>query len=112
MEIRCLDPQRRDALEESARLVLAFVSACSRPGRRLQRPNEDLRLTLSSAALQDGCYLPESAQRLLEAVSAFGVEIRRREREGDEDPTQEWLEWWSGLSPADDKTFDLVLEIV
>ncbi len=112
MEIRCLDPQRRDALEESARLTLAFVSACSRPGRRGDWRNERLRLTLSSTALQDGCYLPESAQRLLEAVSAFGVEICRQEREGDDAPTPEWAEWWSGLASTDDKGFDLVLEIV
>ncbi len=112
VEIRCLDPQRRDALEESARLALAFVSVCSRPDRRLEWRQDKLRLTLTASALSDGCYLPESAQRLMDAATAYGIEIRRKERDGDGDPPAEWASLWETWAPSDDKTFELVLEIV
>lgn len=112
VEIRCLDPQRRDALEESARLALAFVSVCSRPNRRLQWREDKLRLTLTAAALSDGCYLPESAQRLMDAVSAYGIEVRRQVRAGEGAPPPEWAELWESWELADEKAFELVLEIV
>ena len=112
VEIRCLDPQRRDALEESARLALAFVSVCSRPDRRLEWRRDKLRLTLTASALSDGCYLPESAQQLFEAVLAFGVPVVRRSEAGDEAPPAEWVDWWEVLPEADDRTYEMTLEIV
>jgi hypothetical protein len=112
VEIRCLDPQRRDALEESARLALSFVAVGSRPGFRLNWRQGDLRLALSRTALQDGCYLPETAQQLLEAVQAFGVRVVRCEREGDGAVPEEWTQWWSALPAPDERSFDMVLEIL
>ena len=112
VNIRCLDPLRRDALEESARLALSFVSVASRPGFRLDWKEGALRLTLSTAALLDGCYLPETAQQLLEAVQAFGVQVVRIERDGDEPAPEEWTSWWSALPVGAEKTFDLSLDII
>ena len=112
VHIRCLDPLRRDALEESARLALSFVSVASRPGFHLNWKEGALRLTVSTTALLDGCYLPETAQQLLEAVQAFGVQVVRVEREGDEPAPEEWTNWWSALPVGVDKVFDLNLDIV
>lgn len=111
IEVRCLAPQRRDALEESARLVLAFVSVCSRPDRRSDWQKK-LRLTLSAGALHDGCYLAESAQSLLEAVTAFGVQVCRQKAGDELDPPEEWSQWWGELPLVDEHKFDLVLEII
>ena len=112
VEIRCSDPLRRDALEESARLALAFVSASSKPGRSLEWRKTGLQVSLTSTALHDGCYLPESAQQLFEALLAFGVPIVRRERAVDLAPPAEWADWWNALPKADDTAFEMVLEIV
>lgn len=111
IDIRCTEPSRRDALEESARLALSFVSVASRPGFSLDWRRQALRLTLGVQALHDGCYLPDAAQQLLEAVQSFGVTIER-EREETEPVPQEWTEWWSALPLESEKSFDLVLEIV
>lgn len=112
IEVRCLTPQRRDALEESARLVLAFISVCSRPDRHSDW-QKNLRLTLSALALHDGCYLPESAQSLLEAVAAFGVQVCRQKKAGDDsEPPEEWSQWWGELPFVDEHEFDLILEII
>lgn len=112
VEIRCLDPQRRDALEESARLALSFVAVASKPGYTLNWRDQGLRLALSTSALHDGCYLPETAQQLLEAVQAFGVAVVRWEREGDDPAPEEWLEWWGRLAPREEKSYQMILEIV
>lgn len=112
VEIRCTEPRRRDALEESARLALSFVSVASKPGFTLNWREGALRLTLASPALHDGCYLPETAQQLLEAVQSFGVSIVRLEREGDDEAPEEWTEWWSALPLAEQGDFSTVLEIV
>lgn len=112
VNIRCLDPLRRDALEEAARLALSFVSVASRPGFQLRWKEGDLRLTLSPSALLDGCYLPETAQQLLEAVQAFGVNVVRLERAGDEPVPEEWTAWWSALPAETERPFELNLEIV
>jgi hypothetical protein len=112
VEIRCLDPLRRDALEESARLALSFVAVASRPGFSLNWRDEGLRLTLSTAALHDGCYLPETALQLLEAVQAFGVKVVRLERDGDELVPEEWSQWWSSLPLGTEKSYQMVLDIL
>lgn len=112
VNIRCVNPLRRDALEESARLALSFVSVASRPGFQLKWKEGELRLTLSTAALHDGCYLPETAQQLLEAVQAFGVHVVRLERDGDEPAPEEWTRWWSALPVETERPYDLKLEIV
>lgn len=110
--IRCLAPQRRDALEEVARLVLSFVTISSGPDSLGLCAQTDLELHLSSAALTDGCHLPDTAQDLLDAVEAFGVAIRKADSNslvGGE----EWQEWWDGLESVDpNKVFDLELEIL
>lgn len=111
IEIRCVDPMRRDALEESARLALSFVAVASKPGFSLDWRTGDLRLILSAAALHDGCYLPETAQQLLEAVQAFGVKVVRLERDSDEAAPEEWTAWWSALPAWTERAFDLILEI-
>ena len=112
VHIRCLDPQRRDALEESARLALSLVAVASRPGFSMKWREDALRLTLSTAALHDGCYLPETAQPLLEAVQAFGVKIVKIDREGDEPPPEEWTQWWAALPLAEEWSFEIVLDII
>lgn len=112
MNIRCVDPLRRDALEEAARLTLSFVSVASKPGYSLSWREGALRLTLSTAALHDGCYLPETAQPLLEAVQAFGVKVVRLAREGDLAAPEEWSAWWSLLPQEDEGSFELVLDIL
>lgn len=112
IEIRCTQPRRRDALEESARLALSFVSVASKPGFALDWRKGALRLTLATPALHDGCYLPETAQQLLEAAQSFGISIVRLDRDGDEPAPEEWTAWWSALPPAQDGDFSTVLEIV
>lgn len=112
VEIRCTEPRRRDALEESARLALSFVAAASKPGVSLNWREGALRLTLATAALHDGCYLPETAQQLLEAVQSFGIAIVRLERDDDEAAPEEWTDWWSALPLGDEGSFETVLEIV
>jgi hypothetical protein len=113
VEIRCFDPLRRDALEEAARLALSFVAVASRPQFTLNWRQGALQLTLTSTALRDGCYLPETAQQLLEAAQSFGVKVMRKERPGDETPSEEWASWWSALPLCPESTdFELVLEIL
>jgi hypothetical protein len=112
VEIRCADPQRRDALEESARLALSFVAVGSKPGFALNWRDEGLRVSLTTSALHDGCYLPETAQQLLEAVQAFGISVVRWEREGDDPAPEEWAEWWGRLAERVEKPYEMVLEIV
>lgn len=98
IEIRCTAPQRRDALEESARLALAFLSVSARPGGRKLWQDQQLRMVLSVEALDQGCYLPEAAQELLEAVQAYGVAIARLPSESP--PPDEWSDWWYDLEEA------------
>ena len=93
-------------------MALAFVSAASKPGRSLEWRKTSLRVSLTTAALHDGCYLPESAQQLFEAVLAFGVPVVRRSEAGDEAPPAEWVDWWEVLPEADDRTYEMTLEIV
>lgn len=112
VDIRCVAPLRRDALEEAARLALSFVAVASKPGFSLDWRAQALRLTLSEAALRDGCYLPDSAQQLLEAVQAFGVVIEREPASASEPVAPEWTDWWSALPLSTEKSFDLVLELL
>ena len=113
VEVRCLDPLRRDALEESARLALSFVAVASRPGYSLKWREGGLQVTLTTAALQDGCYLPEAAQQLLDAAQSFGVIVVGLVRTDDEPAPDEWAGWWSALPvQVEQAPFDLVLEIV
>ena len=112
VEVRCLEPLRRDALEEAARLVLSFVAVSSRPGRVPLWRDQSLRLTLSPAALHDGCYLADAAQQVLDAVQAFGIQVVRADSHSDEAPPEEWSQWWASLETAAEREFDLVLEIV
>lgn len=109
--IRCSEPQRRDALEESARLALAFVVVGTSPGFADLKTERDLEIHLSAHSLQQGCYLPETAQDLLEAVQAFGVPIKKIAAEGESVP-QEWAPWWDELPWADQTEFEKTLEIV
>lgn len=108
IEIRCTDPQRRDALEESARLTLAFLSVSARPGGRKLWRDQQLRLVLSVEALHQGCYLPEAAQDLLEAIQAYGVSVTRLPSETE--PPTEWVEWWQEL-PETEPSDEAVLEL-
>lgn len=110
IEIRCIDPQRRDALEEAARLTLAFLSVSSQPGGQRMWKDQSLRLTLSVKALQNGCYLAKAAKSLLEALQRFGVPICKQESSSK--PPSEWSAWWQGLETASpDGEPDLVLDI-
>lgn len=108
--VRCVDPQRRDALVESARLVLSFVSVGSGPDFNHFDCRTGLRLVLSPLALSQGCHLAESAQELLEAVQAFGVDVQRVETPAAE-ISEDWLEWWNALPLASEKASDIELEI-
>lgn len=113
IDVSCLAPLRRDALEESARLVLSLVSVSSKPGFEFGWREGGLRLILTTNALEDGCYLPETAQQLLEAVQAFGIAVVRLEREGDKACPEEWKPWWDTLPAAQNKDdVQLRLEIV
>lgn len=112
IEVRCTDPYRRDALEEAARLTLSFVAVGSRPDFNFAWRNGGLRLVLSTHALEDGCYLPEAAQQLLEAVQAFGVPVVRLARGGDKPCPEEWLPWWSKLPQESEGDFNLILPIM
>lgn len=99
-EVRCTDPNRRDALEEAARLTLAFVAVSARPGGTRLWKDGQLRLVLSVKALHNGCYLAEAAQDLLEALQSYGVPVTKLEQE--QDPPKEWEQWWKALPPATD----------
>ena len=108
--IRCLDPERRDALEETARLALNFVTVTTGPGYSDFKVSRDVKVHLSEFALRHGCHLPDTAQELLEAVQAHGVKIFRVSSTDDE-PTSEWAHWWEDLPEATDLESDIVLEI-
>ena len=123
VNIRCLAPKRRDALEESGRLALSFISKFCTP--EFFEPNipDRLSVTLATPALKDGCYLADSAQVMLEAVQAYGVKIGRKlpqslSGQGDvatlnlkEDLPDEWRAWWLKLPIVGDTEADLVIEI-
>ena len=108
--ISCLEPQRRDALEETARLALTFVTVTTAPGYPDFKPSSNLEVHLSALALKLGCHLPDIAQDLLEAVQAFGIPIKRLSV-NDESVSEEWLDWWRELPKVERETFDLELEI-
>ena len=107
--VRCTDPVRRDALAETARLALAFISLGSGPDFQHFDSRNGLRVELSAKALENGCHLAESAQELLEAVQAFGVPIYRMGAELK--PSEVWAEWWQKLPPAESRESDIELEI-
>jgi hypothetical protein len=106
----CLDPQRRDALEETARLALNFVTVTKGPGYSDFEVGRDIKVHLSELALKNGCYLPDSAQELLEGAQAHGVEILRVS-DSDVEMSPEWESWWKSLAQATDDEFQIVLEI-
>ena len=108
--LQCLDPERRDALEETARLALHFVTVTSGPGFPNFRASRDLAVRLSAVALIHGCHLPDMAQELLEAVEAHGIKIARVSRPSDE-ISPEWAQWWEELPEAAEEEFERVLEI-
>jgi hypothetical protein len=106
----CLEPERRDALEETARLALNFVTVTTGPGYSDFKASRDIKVHLSAVALRRGCHLPDMAQELLEAVQAHGIEIlRAAQPEGEITP--EWAQWWEELPQVDEEEFELVLEI-
>lgn len=110
--VRCVAPERRDALEEVARLALSFITISMGP----EAPDFDCRggleIQLSSNALIEGCHLPDTAQELLEAVQAFGVKIKKT-CPNTRMAAAEWQEWWDGLETVDpDREFELELEIL
>lgn len=123
INICCLSPKRRDALEESGRLALSFISKFCSPDFFDPNFKELITITLDTPALKDGCYLADSAQVMLEAVQAYGVKIGRRlpqnlSGQGDVatlnlkvDIPDEWREWWLKLPIVGDSTADLVIEI-
>lgn len=108
--ISCLDPHRRDALEEAARLALSFMTVSTKPERLDFQPREQLQVHLSALALRNGCHLPDAAQELLEAVQAYGIPVKRLSVKN-EAVGEEWLDWWKALPVVDRETFDLELEI-
>lgn len=108
--ISCLEPQRRDALEETARLALTFITVSTSPGYTKFKPTNSLEIHLSALALKTGCHLPDIAQDLLEAVQAFGVKVKRLSV-FEESVSEEWREWWKSLPKVERETFDLELEI-
>lgn len=108
--IRCVAPERRDALEEAARLALSFISVGMGPEFPSFQCNKHLELHLSSLALVEGCHLPDTAQELLEALQAFGVSVRKVKAKNDS-ATEEWKQWWKTLDVAVDRDFDVELEI-
>ncbi|HIB67666.1 MAG TPA: hypothetical protein EYO33_21840 [Phycisphaerales bacterium] len=107
--VRCIDPVRRDALAETARLALAFISVGSGPDFQHFDSRKGLRVELSARALENGCHLAESAQELLEAVQAFGVPIYRLESESD--VSEAWADWWQTLPLKEARETDIDLEI-
>jgi len=108
--VRCVSPQRRDALEEAARLALSFITLSTGPDFRDFNSRRDLEVHLSAEALLEGCHLPDTAQELLEAVQAYGVALRKVSTTGT-DVGEEWEAWWESLEPVSDRVFDLELEI-
>lgn len=107
--IRCTEPKRKDALEETARLALAYVTLGSGPKKKQFDFRNNLVVQLSASALRDGCHLSETAQVLLEALGHYGVRV---ERVGDDEVAENWNDWWTGLNEPSDEKFDLTLEIV
>lgn len=108
--LKCVDPSRRDALEETARLALSFVTVTCGPGFPDFKASRDLAIHLTEVALRKGCHLPDVAQELLEAVQAHGVSILRGSEPGGE-ITPEWKDWWKTLPEAPEEEYSLVLEI-
>jgi hypothetical protein len=108
--VRCVAPERRDALEETARLALSFITLASGPDFPEFQSRRDLEVHLSVESLVEGCHLPDTAQELLEAVQAFGVSIKKVVS-ASVDVGEEWQAWWKTLDFATDRTFDLELEI-
>jgi hypothetical protein len=99
-----VDPVCRDALEDTARLALTFVTVTTSPGYSDFKSSRDLEVHLSSEALKNGCHLPDLAQELLEAVQAYGVRVLRTESEVE--VSSEWAEWWSRLPEVGEKEED------
>ena len=108
--IACLNPERRDALEETARLALNFITVAAGPGYSELKASRDVKVHLSPVALRQGCHLPDMAQELLEAVQAHGVEILKVS-EPTADIAPEWCEWWEELPLVSEDEFKTVLEI-
>lgn len=111
VKISCHSPKRRDALEEAARLALAYVSVGTGPDFPDFVVNQALELHLSASALTEGCHLPETAMELLEAVQAFGIPVKKI-TDDSAVPTEEWSEFWSELGPVVPVAFHVELEIV
>lgn len=108
--LKCVDPYRRDALEETARLALNFVTVTHGPGYPNFKACRDLTVHISWTALEQGCHLPDVAQELLEAVQAHGVKVQRvLDPEAEISP--EWRDWWGGLPEAEEDEDALVLEM-
>ena len=108
--VKCLEPVSRDALEDTARLALTFVTVTTGPGYSDFKASRDLEVHLSSKALKDGCHLPDLAQELMEAVQAYGIRIYRIV--AGTEVSSEWADWWSRLPEAAEKDGDgLSLEI-
>lgn len=108
--VKCLKPVSRDALEDTARLALTFVTVTTGPGYSNFRASQNLEVHLSSAALKNGCHLPDLSQELMEAVQAYGIRILRIK--GETEVSSEWAEWWNELPEVEENEEDeLSLEI-
>lgn len=107
--VKCVKPVRRDALAESARLVLSFISVGSGPDFNHFDSRNGLCLELSAEALSRGCHLAESAQELLEAIQAFGVSVVRVKSESP--VSEDWKQWWEALPEKEERDYDIELEI-
>lgn len=108
--LRCLEPDCRDALEETARLALTYITVTTTPGYSEFQAGRDLQVHLSAQALSDGCHLPEMAHDLLEALQAHGVVVARV-ADFEAELSEEWQDWWSELNEAAEFPADLVLDI-
>ena len=110
--VRCVAPERRDALEEVARLALTFVTLSLGPEAPDFHCVGGLEVHISPSALIEGCHLPDTAQELLEAVQAFGVKIKKTCADT-KVAAPEWQDWWSKLEVLDpNQEYDLELEIL
>ena len=104
--VKCLEPVCRDALEDTARLALTFVTVTTGPGYSDFKASRDLEVHLSPAALKEGCHLPDLAQELMEAVQAYGVRVFRIKSEIE--VSSEWADWWSSLPEVEEGDEDKV----
>ena len=104
--VKCLEPVCRDALEDTARLALTFVTVTTSPGYSDFKASRDLEVHLSPAALKDGCHLPDLAQELMEAVQAYGVRVCRVKSGAD--ISSEWADWWSRLPQVEENDEEIL----